>query len=266
MIRFFRHLICKTRFSKSAPAYSDRLQGLIMRHTVYSRSNKTASNEFLLLKKEISSPFTVISLCFQPASKELLLLSDKFIIKSILRSNGLMIRGKRLTDFLVHLFSHFFRNRPRFTSDANRQPNLIPWDQFNPLVSRFSFPRIYALFCSCLSIFQCRKQWWAQSITSFLTDTSGEILVMTDESGRSIDVETQYIAMHCEATRGVRDTCWEMPKDAPKIKREKLNLFQWFKEFKGMFTGGEINFQGKLNQRVKKGFRLLFFFEPLIQD
>jgi len=75
-------------------------------------------------------------------------------------------------------------------------------------------------------------------------DIDGEIQVMVDESGRSVDVHTQYIAMHCEATRGVRDTCWEMPKDAPKVKREKLNLFQWFKEFRPMFTGGDISFRG----------------------
>ena len=70
---------------------------------------------------------------------------------------------------------------------------------------------------------------------------------MVDEAGRSIDVYTQYIAMHCEATRGIRDTCWEMPKDAPKIKREKLNLFQWDKGFRGMFTGEDLSFAGKLN-------------------
>ena len=69
---------------------------------------------------------------------------------------------------------------------------------------------------------------------------------MVDDSGSSIDVETQYIAMHCEATRGVRDTCWEMPRDTPKVKREKLNLFQWFTEFRGMFTGDPITLGGKL--------------------
>jgi len=75
-------------------------------------------------------------------------------------------------------------------------------------------------------------------------DVGGQILVMTSENGRNIDVETQYVAMHCEATRGVRDTCWEMPRDAPPVKPEKLNLFQWFSEFRGMFTGDPINMKG----------------------
>lgn len=75
-------------------------------------------------------------------------------------------------------------------------------------------------------------------------DTSGEIEIMIGEDGRNMHVETQYVAMHCEATRGKRDTCWEMPRDQAPVKPEKLNLFQWFREFRGMYTGEPLNMRG----------------------
>ena len=45
--------------------------------------------------------------------------------------------------------------------------------------------------------------------------------MMVDELGRCIDVEAQYISMHCEATRGSRDLCLEMPKNMHKIQRQR---------------------------------------------
>ena len=68
---------------------------------------------------------------------------------------------------------------------------------------------------------------------------------MIGDDGRNLHVETQYVAMHCEATRGKRDTCWEMPRDLPPRKPEKLSLFRWFGEFRGMFTGEPLNMRGK---------------------